>query len=394
MPYKEVIEQEDLLVGPYGSAHFDEESLYKDPYWLQITDDGQFALVISPKSSTVLILEYNSGEWTEVTNFTGTDNQLAGVGDILPQSHTVLFNDRDAGGIVEYDIDNDTKTLLFTCSADGGATYWPFNRDRLQFAVQKSSVAEIRDKQGNTVDSVDTGRSLASPAFFWNQRDDLVLSTTRQGGPPREHHGAIEQHTLGGAPERAIRYLKRPTHVYARGPYATVGLEDHYGLIMETSGVAKDVIPMKSNMYTIRDPAGREGFKFVGTYFFNGYEFGEQMPQPIARHPKRLQQDNISSGETAAMTLFVANDQKISASIKTSASGADITHFRAEPHFDPFVGYSTPFWDGDSPDQLYRVDERSGNELSHFEVEGVSQVILGVENNSGSDINVRINAQR
>lgn len=395
MPFKEVLEQEDLLAGPYGSYNFDEDQPFGDPFWTQFSDDGQILFVIDQRLNEHLILEYDANgneEWSVQKRIAG-DIPGSGnaVGDIKPGTHTILYNDRNLGGITEYNYDTDSKELLFMADVGTRATYWPVDRTKLQVA-DDSSVLELRNRNGTVDSSVDVGQSLSIKSFYWQDRTGTVFSVSGYG-----KRSVTAKSTSDGSLKGYFKFSEKPLHIYARKAYMTIGFERDYAVVMEPTGVFRRYAPMRTNVITIRDPPGREGVKFCGTYYRSVYEWGEGgLDRPICRPVRKKSASVSSGGGELATSIHIPEGQKLSITTQASATGSDIEHYVAVPNYWTMSGYGTIFreWDSGNADPQFRIDERTGNNIERFEVSGHHKVQVGVKNNSASSVDANIIAER
>jgi hypothetical protein len=188
-----------------------------------------------------------------------------------------------------------------------------------------------------------------------------------------------------------------PLHVYARGPYLTIGNEWGPGLILEGSGVMRTTFPERTNVVSIRDPPGTAGYEFVGTYIFSTWRVSE----PGLREPQLSKfrtyrgPQTVSPGDSARRVLFLRPGETIKA--WTHADRADGVRHELRSH-RPYlhVGqYPTAFsrLDEDGAASYVTVEERAGQTATWTVADWVLAE-LAVENESNEEIAVEFNVER
>lgn len=361
MPYKEVIEQEEVLAGPYGTDLNDDESLYGDPYWISISDDGQY-MVLGDIFTGIVILEYdanNNGRWTRKTFLESPRTKNVDTPDFKPRSHTFVYTDIN-GNIAEYDIDSETKTVLFSENTSTGATYWPKDRSKFQVAEVGTSTLYIKNRDGSIHKQQSITGDVAFTSFFWSDFSDRIFASVDQFIKMID---ASDGSTLGTLP-------LGEAHVYSRGPFLTIGAQRDYGFVCSLSGNPRSTIPMRTNMITIRDPAGREGYKFVTTYTTSPYEFTEER---LMAGPS-IDSYNQSFTEFNQETLEVPVVINGKATIGSRTADTNAKHYVKIPKT-----YSTTFDTifEDVNAENIRVDKATG-ETTEYTLEGLMWCYVGV----------------
>lgn len=365
MPFQQLnADTNRIRIGPYGHKTTDEDAEHIDPYWLHMSDDGQYFAVSDDAIDIYRIFEARNGGWEEVKQLPCTNTtKRECVIEFHPNNEKLLFNDN--GTAKEYNLETDTISTLFSLPSDQwAATYWPEDRTKYQVGDINNNSVSVRNADGSISES--RSASLGSGKVSWatvvyNEQFNQIWTTG---------NGTLRVFDLSGAEQG---FLTGPGYrtVYSRGPYITTCSISGYGLIMENTGVFRQVFPKRSNVVTMRDPDNRDGMEFLSTFNFSAYRHPEsqvhQQPPMSSWSDRRIEE---LSDTNTTMTKEGVCHPRSTTYVSCHAADSNHTHrIIQKPKYEFIDKFPTPLVDTSRAGDDRVIREETGK-TAEFEING------------------------